>query len=570
MEELRLEIVKHDAKNDPKVLIAEMSGFDPTEQEYFSFTMFPPGEDPYWPYEKPRGYWPHPEGDGWLWQAEVVDWWMDPVIRKFLILKARQLGITWLAVAVGLWYMLYRPGSSIVAYSYEEEQAKKLVQRAWLMFQSLPMALRGHVEIITPDKAVLPSEWIRVVDKATGKMSSFQALPATQRAGHGDTVTWAIMDEIARQTYAKDIYTAINPATSRGGRLAMISTANGVSNAETGEGNFFHHLYDTRDEKGLGFLFLPWHKHPERGDHGADGKRPIILGPGRDPEWYQREAMALSEVERNQQYPLNEVDAFMLSGSLYFDREALEFYRGHLARPLVRGQYVTSSTRSAKFMQLANGMIELYEKPREDAKYAIGADSATGKGADFSSAHVIDLETGQIVARLRCKLEIPKYADQLYWLGRAYNTALIVPERQGGYGEALIISLRDGTTGRPPYPKLYRHLERTRGKRPMQDEYGYPMTTKTRPECLEYLKSLVHDRLFQKLPSGTVSELGTFVYMDTNPSPRAQEGCHDDDVMSLALAAQAWRQGGHHPAPKGKRVGGKKQAYKPHPSRQTI
>jgi len=181
-----------------------------------------------------------------------------------------------------------------------------------------------------------------------------------------------------------------------------------------------------------------------------------------------------------------------------------------------------------------------------------------------------DLETGQIVARLRCKLEIPRYADQLYWLGRAYNTALIVPERQGGYGEALIISLRDGTTGRPPYPKLYRHLERTRGKRPMQDEYGYPMTTKTRPECLEYLKSLVHNRLFQKLPAGTVSELGTFVYMDTNPSPRAQEGCHDDDVMSLALAAQAWRQGGHHPAPKGRRVGGKKQAYQPHPSRQTI
>lgn len=554
---------------DPKVLIAEMSGFDPTEQEYFGFTMFPRGEDPYWPFEKPRGYWPHPESNGWLWQADIVDWWMDPVIRKFLILKARQLGITWLAVAVGLWYMLCRPGSSVVAYSYEEEQAKKLVQRAWLMLQSLPPVLREHMEVITPDKAVLPSEWIRLVDKATGKMSTFQALPATQRAGHGDTVTWAIMDEVARQTYARDIYTAINPATSRGGRLALVSTANGVSNAESGEGNFFHHLYDTKEEKGLGFKFLPWHLHPERGDHGARGLRPIIEGPGRDLEWYQREAMALSEVERNQQYPLNETDAFMLSGALYFDREALEWYRKNTKEPKWKGQFVATSNRSTKFVNLAQGMVHIWEQPRADGKYLLSADSATGKGADSSVGHVIDLETGQVVARIRAKIEIPKFAEQLYWLGRAFNSARIIPERQGGYGEALIIALRDGSGGRPPYPNLYRHMQQTRGNRPIEDQYGYPMTTATRPDALEFLRTCLRDRLWQYLPTGTVAELGTFVYADTNPSPRAQEGCHDDEVLSLALAAIGWRQFGSHPA-KGKAARKQiKQEYRPHPVRQT-
>jgi hypothetical protein len=37
--------------------------------------------------------------------------------------------------------------------------------------------------------------------------------------------------------------------------------------------------------------------------------------------------MKLDEVERNQSYPRNENDAFMLSGALFFDRDALAWYQ---------------------------------------------------------------------------------------------------------------------------------------------------------------------------------------------------------------------------------------------------
>ena len=70
LEDVRLQHVYDAAKTDPKALIAELRGFDPTAQEWFGFTMYRPGEDPFWPYEEPRGYWPHPESDGWVWQAE--------------------------------------------------------------------------------------------------------------------------------------------------------------------------------------------------------------------------------------------------------------------------------------------------------------------------------------------------------------------------------------------------------------------------------------------------------------------------------------------------------------------
>ena len=566
IEELRLLNVKEAAQTDPKALIAEINAFDPTTLEEFHFSMFPAGEDALWPYSEPRA------DEGWLFQAAVVDWWMgienplheilaawspnftfDARRRIFLILKARQLGITWLAMAVGVWYMLFRPGARVVAYSYTEEEAKKLVSRAWLMFNSLPEALRNHVEVITPSRTDEPSEWIKVkhtLPDGTTRISSIQALPATKKAGHGDTVTWAVMDEVARQDYARQIYTAILPAVARGdARLALISTANGVGNPELGTGNYFHVLYATRKQKGLGFAFLPWNAEPTR-----------------DEAWYQSYAMSLDEVERNQQYPLNENDAFMLSGALYFDRAALAYYRENIARSLYTGQFTHAGRRKATFIPVTDGILEIIEKPRETGKYGIAVDASTGRADDYTSAGVIDLETGAIVAELHGKIEAPRTAWQLHFLGKYYTTAKIAVERQGGYGEALITFLRDGHGALPPYPNLYRHVDYTKGDKKQSGDYGMPMGPKNRQQVVEGLKEWIRLRQFPWLTTGIVDELGSFVYADTAPSPRAQEGTNDDRVMMLAIAVDLFRQFGSHAAPKRK---WKKTPYSPPPTRSS-
>jgi hypothetical protein len=531
LEKLRIAEVKEAAKTDPKALLAEINAFDPTTLERFSFTMFPEDNDPLWYAGKSRA------DMGWFWQADIVDWWADPKEGKYLILKARQLGITWLAMAMEVWYLLYRPGSRCVAYSYSEDEAKKLVARAWLMLNSLPDSLRNGVEVLSPQRAEEPSEWIKVkhtLSDGSTVISSIQALPATKKAGHGETVTFAVMDEVARQDYARQIYTAINPAVSRGlAKLVMISTANGVGNAETGEGNYFHILYCTQVERGIDFRFLPWNFEPTR-----------------DNAWYNREAMALDEVERNQQYPLNENDAFMLSGALYFDSRALQHYRLHSLRPKYRAQFTAMGPRKARLVPLKDGCIEVWEEPRAGGKYAIGTDVSTGRSTDYTSGDVIDLETGAIVCSYHAKHEAPMAALQLHFLGKWYNTARVAVERQGGYGEALITLLRDGTKGMPPYPNLYRHTDDVSGTRPISQQYGMPMGVKMRPLIVTELKQWLSQMQFPWLSKTHVNELGTFVYKPTGTSPAAQDGCNDDRVMSLGISVELFRQYGHHPQPK--------------------
>src|SRR6266496_333457 len=327
---------KEACRTDPKALIKHIHALDTEEGDEFDFNMTDP--------------------DGpWYWQAGLIDWWMSGNI--FLILKARQLGATWCACAFGLWYLLFRPGVAVEAYSYTEDESIKLIQKTWLMYNSLPLALREHVKVVTPERAQEPTQWIKLRHTDSGKLSTFQALPATKKHGRGTSAGLIIMDEAAYQDYAQQIYTSANPSISKGGKLIVLSTANGVSNPETGEGNFFHHLYDTRIEKGLEFKFLPWNMHP-----------------GRDEQWYNTVARRLGEVERNQEYPLNVEDAFMLSGALYFEREALEWYRANVKDPLFRGNFTLKGRKKANFLTLKDGIIGIYERPRADAKYAIGVD----------------------------------------------------------------------------------------------------------------------------------------------------------------------------------------------------
>lgn len=465
------------------------------------------------------------EENGWYWQREILDEWMTG--EKWIGLKARQLGITWLAAGFGLWKALSSPGSTIIVISTNEQEAWKVIGRIWDMFQSLPRRLKMDVEVLTPQRGARPTKNI-VLKHPDGRISRISGMPATQKAGHGETAAVIVLDELARQEYAADIWKGVLPTMADGGKIIGISTANGVSNEQTGEGNFFHHLWVNAEHYGVTARFMPWSLHPDR-----------------TQEWY--DALAMKPRDKAEQYPADPDEAFILTGDVYFDIEALNWYRKNaLSEEKFRCEFKRLSKSTATLHKSPEGKIRVYAEPCPRHSYAIGADVATGRGADFSCAYVVDLATYELVAELHGKLDADLFAYQLHYLGRLYDTATIAVEMGGGYGEPVVLNLRDGKDGRPAYPKLYRHRERDRGDIPEKPAYGFPMNMKTRPQVLNALEAAIREKALPKMPQGLLRECQTFVYARTNPSPRAQEGTNDDRVMAAAVTLELYRQYGTH------------------------
>lgn len=480
------------------------------------------------------------ENQGWYWQRGLLDEWLDS--SKHISLKARQLGITWLAGGLALWTALYTPGSNSLIVSIKEEDAVKVIGRIWDMLQSLPKYLWNNAHVIKPKLGIRPTSEIQI-EFPDGKVSQIRGLTSTPTAGHGATAALVVLDEFSRHPYANETWKAVLPTTQGGGRVLVISTGNGVSNP-TGGGNFFHHLWVNASGYGLNTRFLPWNLHPAR-----------------DETWYRVHAEAMPVADRGEQYPRDEDEAFIFTGSPYFDVEAMKEYGSKLSKPLYRMDFEpVGFGNEARKKVWDHGHTRIYQEPEEGVTYAIGADVATGRGFDFSSAYVVRLdEPGVIVAEYHGKIDPDLFAVQLHFLGRYYRTAIVAVETGGGYGDTVIIPLRDGRSGRPPYPKLYQHQLATRSDLPMVKPFGFPMTERNRQLVINHVERMIRERDLQVMPERLWQECRTFVYADSLPSPRADEGCNDDCVMALGIALEIYRQKGRHVS-REKRIANRRRA----------
>ena len=475
------------------------------------------------------------KGDGWHWQRDLIDWWIEN--DQTISLKGRQLGVTWAAGLLALWHLLYLPGTDVLVYSIKEDDAVEVVQRIWGMYQSLPEHLKNGVRVLKPARG-MPTTEISV-EHQDGRISSITGMASTKSAGHGRSAALVIFDEASRQEYAREAWKAVVPASAdKGGRILVISTANGMSDSKSGEGNFFHALWvgaGGADYPRLKKKFLGWWLHPER-----------------DEQWY--ETVGLKSDDRAEQYPNDPEEAFLMSGSPWFDADDLKWYgKNGVREPLFRCIFEVpdNDPRKATLVKGSDHPILVFVEPNPTHTYAIAVDPASGHGADYTVVVVIDLMTMEVVAEAQTKWDEDIAGEQIHFLGAWYGKldkkALVAVENQGGYGMPIIINLRDGKHGRPRYPRLYRYRAHDRGDQPQTAIYGFPMNTKTRPLVLSQLKESVREHTLPWMSQRMLDECRTFVRADTKPSPRAADGCHDDCVMAYAIALELFREYGEMP-----------------------
>jgi hypothetical protein len=195
-------------------------------------------------------------------QAEVLDvLWRE---RRVLMLKARQLGMTWLVLHYAYWVLAFRtdtPRARILALSKHGGDASKLLERTRRIRELLPPFLRhDEAKDTRGSKSELELE-------GRGKMLSLAGDPAAARQ---ETATLALVDEAAfvRNQQAGPTLTALASTIGEEGQEIVLSTGNG----QTGDGEAFAEEVGKalRGDSDRVFVFLPADTDPRRDDAWRD------------------------------------------------------------------------------------------------------------------------------------------------------------------------------------------------------------------------------------------------------------------------------------------------------------
>ena len=64
--------------------------------------------------------------------------------RRNIILKARQLGFSWLVISYASWVCLMRSGRTAIALSRTEDEAKELVRRLSVEYENMTFLIREY------------------------------------------------------------------------------------------------------------------------------------------------------------------------------------------------------------------------------------------------------------------------------------------------------------------------------------------------------------------------------------------------------------------------------------------
>lgn len=428
-----------------------------------------------------------------LWPAQVQVLWALMTTRLVIILKARQLGMSWLCCWYALWLCVFQPGKTVLLFSKGQDEANELLRRVKVLSERLPDWMR---------QALPPLTKANTEELAWANGSRIRSLPASSSAGRSFTASLVILDEAAFLQFADAIYTALKPTIDAGGQLIILSTANGI-------GNLFHQLWVKAAAGANAFtsIFLPWWSRP-----------------GRDAAWYAAQLAEYTDPAMvKQEYPASATEAFLVSGRTRFDPAWIARQAANVVAPLVE--------LPPTLWHLPG--LAVYRLPRLGQRCILGADVAEGlEHGDYSAATLLDADTWEELASLHGHWEPDAYATYLDRLARTYGATVAV--ERNNHGHAVLLALKQLGT-----PKIFVGAD----GRP-----GWLTTAQSKPLAIDLVAQALRDGLITIRTQATLDELAIYRITKSGDTS-APAGYHDDRVMSLAIGLAVARRPAPLPPP---------------------
>lgn len=455
-------------------------------------------------------------------QQEIAAHWG----RKNIVLKARQLGISTYVAARFFIDTITHPGTLTVLVAHDQRAAEDLFRIVQRFQEKLPENLREGV-LKTSRANVRQLRWPHLDSEYRVETAG------DPNAGRGMTIRNLHCSEVAMWPRNGDeALVSLRAAVPPDGQIVLESTAKGA-------GGMFYEEWHASEETGYVQHFLPW--WVEKGyrrellapDRLTPDEQKLKEEKGLDDEQlaFRREIRANCRGKAAQEYAEDPESCFLLSGDCMFDVETVNKRLQECEAPAPEKTNACDSRD--------NGREQVWLPPQPTREYIIGVDTAGGgSNGDYTCAEVIDRFTGMQCAELHGHFDPTETANRIMKLGKRYNTALLVIERNN-HGQAVWQAISQ------KYQCTYENVQ--------EKPNGWVTTSANRPQMIQFLGELIagHPDYFSS--ARFLRECRTFL-RNADGSSSAAAGAHDDTVLAMAIAQFARHQTTNKPFSKFKQV----------------
>lgn len=426
--------------------------------------------------------------------------------------------------------------SLIVAH--EDDASTNLFNMSKLFYDELPDELKPMKKASNAKEVVFENPTLDQEEKKAnpGLRSRIKIASANNMgAGRSATIHNLHASEVAFWRDAKTLMLGLMQAVPNTPNTMVVleSTANGI-------GDYFYTEWQraVRGESDFVPLFFAWFEDP-----GYEMDVPPDFAPTADEIELMRLYPAIThrklvwrrwaitnncggDVEMfKQEYPSDDMEAFLVSGRPRFDTNVLREYLSK-CQPGERGNLEQTGSR-VQFIPDPNGYLEVWQRPQRGVEYFIGADVAEGlEKGDYSAAPVFS-EHYDLAALWHGHMDPDLYADQLTMLGEWYNEALLAVEKNN-HGFSVLSRLKES------YNNLYYRTDYDKLEEVEKKELGWWSGEKTKRLAVDTMARLLRDKQLGIKSKLLISECLTYV-RDSKGSTNAQEGSYDDTVMGSAI-----------------------------------
>lgn len=463
---------------------------------------------------------------------------------RIVVLKARREGVS-TYIEGRLFHKVHTtPNTNAFIIAQDKDALSRIFDMSKLFYDCLPAELRPMKRYSSKKELLFenPNDKDRFLNP--GLRSHIEVFSA----GKADSVSrsggysCAHFSEVAFYDFPEELVTATVPSIPlvEGTMVIYESTANG-------RGTWFHDEWLAAKDGQSNFepIFFSWLEFPDYMqlfNRKQEQEEIIDTLDAEEQTLIQKYHATLEQLnwrrirlrdfggdldKFHQEYPVDDVEAFVSSGKSYFNRLKVRELLNKTSPP----EGIGDCTQFG-FVENKDGPLSIWHKPEPGYEYVIGVDVGGGTiDGDPSVMEVLRVPRGSPFilqcAEYRDWIDPVVLAGKAVQLGHYYNDAMLAPEINN-HGMTTLNEIKNN------YWNIYRWQYFDKFGKFYTDKLGWQTHMGTKPLLCDYASACINADVLVIHSEGLVDEMMSFI-KNRSGTGEADEGCNDDRVMAFII-----------------------------------